>query len=138
MTLNEFIQVMLLAVVQGIAEFLPISSTGHLVVIGKLLERWLGDPHAAEKKNVVLDLVLHLGTLGSILVVYRTELWGIWRRPKLCLAIVLATIPAAIAGVVLKEYIEASFEMPIVVACGWLVTAGLLWYLPRLGHGSRP
>jgi undecaprenyl-diphosphatase len=138
MTLNEFIQVMLLAVVQGIAEFLPISSTGHLVVIGKLLERWLGDPHAAAKKNVVLDLMLHVGTLGSILVVYRKELWGIWRRPKLCLAVVLATIPAAVAGVALKKYIEASFEMPIVVACGWVVTAGLLWYLPRRGHGNRP
>src|SRR5260221_9188744 len=109
MSLNEFIQVMLLAVVQGIAEFLPISSTGHLVVIGKLLERWLGE----SKENVLLDTMLHVGTLGSILVVYRQELWGIWRRPKLCLAVVLATIPAAAAGVLLKKQIEASFEMPI-------------------------
>ena len=138
MSQNEFIEVMLLAVVQGIAEFLPISSSGHLVVLGKLFERWLGDPHAEQKKNIILNLTLHLGTLAAILVVYRKELWNIWRRPKLCLAIVLATIPAAVAGVLLKKYIEKSFEMPIVVACGWLVTAGLLWYLPRQGHGHRP
>ena len=137
MTLNEFIQVMLLAVIQGIAEFLPISSSGHLVVLGKLFERWLGDPQAEEKKNIVLNLTLHIGTLGAILVVFRKDLWGIWRRPKLCLAIVLATVPAAVAGVVLKKYIEATFEMPLVVACGWLVTAGLLWYGQRLGHGNR-
>lgn len=138
MTLNEFIEVMLLAVIQGIAEFLPISSSGHLVVLGKLFERWLGDPAADPKENIVLNLTLHVGTLAAILVVYRKDLWGIWRRPKLCAAIVLATIPAAAAGVALKKFIEPTFKMPLVVACGWLVTAGLLWYLPRLGHGQRP
>lgn len=138
MTLNEFIQVMLLAVIQGIAEFLPISSSGHLVVLGKLLERWLGDPAAEEKKNIVLNLALHVGTLVSILVVYRKDLWGIWRRPKLCLAVVLATVPATMAYALLKKHVEATFEMPIVVACGWLVTAGLLWYAPRARHGDRP
>jgi len=138
MTLSEFIQVMLLAVVQGIAEFLPVSSSGHLVVLGKLFERWLGDPHVEQKKNIVLNLTLHVGTLAAILVVYRKDLWGIWRRQKLCLAIVLATVPAVVAGLVLKRYIEATFEMPIVVACGWLVTAGLLWYGQRRGQGNRP
>jgi undecaprenyl pyrophosphate phosphatase UppP len=102
-----------------------------------LVPAGLGDPQAEEKKNIVLNLTLHVGTLAAILVVYRKDLWGIWRRPKLCLAIVLATIPAAVAGVVLKKHIEATFEMPIVVACGWLVTAGLLWYGQRLGHGIR-
>jgi len=138
MTLNEFMEVMLLAVIQGIAEFLPISSSGHLVVLGKLLERWLGDPAAEEKKNIVLNLALHVGTLASILVVYRKDLWGIWRRPKLCVAVVLATVPATLAYALLKKYVEATFEMPIVVACGWLVTAGLLWYAPRARRGDRP
>lgn len=138
MTLNEFIEVMLLAVIQGIAEFLPISSSGHLVVLGKLFERWLGDPAAEEKKNIVLNLALHVGTLGAILVVYRKDLWRIWRRPKLCLAVVLATVPATVAYALLKKHVEATFEMPVIVACGWLVTAGLLWYAPRARHGVRP
>lgn len=138
MGLHEFIEVMVLAVVQGIAEFLPISSSGHLVVLGKLFERWLGDPLAREKESIVLNLVLHLGTLVAIVVVYRKDLWGIWRKPKLCLAIVLATIPATLVYYKFNDYVEATFKKPIVVACGWLVTAGLLWFVPRVRHGNRP
>ncbi|MBS0265052.1 MAG: undecaprenyl-diphosphate phosphatase [Planctomycetes bacterium] len=137
MSFSELIQVTLLAVIQGIAEFLPISSSGHLVVLGKVFERWFGDPADGPRENIVLNLTLHLGTLAAILVVYRRDLWGIWRRPRLCLAVVLATIPAVVAGVVLKKYIEATFEMPLVVACGWLVTAGLLSIGQRVGHGHK-
>jgi len=133
MSLDDLIPVVLLAVVQGIAEFLPVSSSGHLVVLGKLFERWFGD-----RDNIVLNVTLHIGTLGSILVVYRKDLAEIWRKPRLCLAIVLATIPAAVAGIALKKHIEATFEMPLVVACGWVVTAGLLWFGQRIGHGERP
>ncbi len=134
MHFEELIQVLLLAVIQGIAEFLPISSSGHLVVLGKVFESWFG----GERENVVLTVTLHLGTLAAILVVYRHELWGIWRKPHLCLAIVLATIPAAVLGIALKKQIEATFEMPLVVACGWVVTAGLLWFGQRFSHDSRP
>jgi undecaprenyl-diphosphatase len=134
MSIEELIQVVLLAVIQGIAEFLPISSSGHLVVLDKLFERWFG----GDRENIVLNLTLHAGTLAAILVVYRRDLWGIWRRPRLCLAIIVATIPAAFAGYYLKKYVKATFEMPLVVACGWLVTAGLLWYGQRTGHGDRP
>lgn len=134
MSFEEFLQVQILAVVQGIAEFLPISSSGHLVVLGKLFEDWFG----SDRENVVLTVTLHVGTLLSLLVVYRRDLWGIWRRPRLCAAIVLATIPAAVLGIALKKYVEATFEMPLVVACGWLITAGLLWSAQRFGSNARP
>jgi undecaprenyl-diphosphatase len=133
MQFEELLQVLLLAVVQGIAEFLPISSSGHLVVLGKLFEDWFGN----DRENVVLTVTLHVGTLASLLVVYRRDLWGIWRRPRLCVAIVLATIPAAVLGIVLKKYVEQTFEMPLVVACGWLVTAGLLWSAQKFGSNTR-
>jgi len=133
MSFEELLQVLVLAVVQGIAEFLPISSSGHLVVLGKLFEHWFGH----DRENVVLTVTLHVGTLASILVVYRRDLWVIWKKPRLCAAIVLATIPAAVAGIVLKDYVEATFEMPLVVACGWLVTAGLLWSAQKYGSNSR-
>jgi undecaprenyl-diphosphatase len=133
MSFEELLQVLVLAVVQGIAEFLPISSSGHLVVLGKLFENWFG----RDRENVVLTITLHVGTLASLLVVYRRDLWGIWKRPRLCAAIVLATIPAAIVGISLKEYVEATFEMPLVVACGWLVTAALLWSSQNYGSNLR-
>ena len=137
MTNSEFIQVSVLAVIQGIAEFLPISSSGHLVVLGKLFQKISGDEAGIQHENIVLNLTLHLGTLAAILLVYRKDIWGIWRKPRLCLAIVLATIPAAVLGVLLKKYVKATFEMPIVVACGWLVTAGLLWFSQRPTEGKR-
>ena len=135
--MSEYVQVILLATIQGIAEFLPISSSGHLVVFGKLFEKWLGGPGGGHGENIVLNVALHVGTLGSILVVYRRDLWSIWKKPRLCLAIVLATIPAAVIGLTLKKKIEATFEQPLVVACGWLVTAGLLWVGQRIGRNER-
>jgi undecaprenyl-diphosphatase len=136
MSLDGLIKVVFLAVVQGIAEFLPISSSGHLVVLDKLYQRLF--PAGGDiQENVVLTVTLHVGTLASILVVYRNDLRGIWRKPKLCLAIVLATIPAGALGYFCKDLVEATFEMPLVVACGWVVTAGLLWYSQRLGSNRR-
>jgi undecaprenyl-diphosphatase len=137
MSPDGLIKVLLLAVVQGIAEFLPISSSGHLVVLDKLYQRLFGGADVVQE-NVVLTVTLHIGTLAAILVVYRHDLWGIWRKPRLCLAIVLATIPAAVLGILFKKQVEATFEMPLVVACGWIVTAGLLWSSQRLGRNTRP
>jgi len=136
MSMSELVRVLLLAVIQGIAEFLPVSSSGHIVVLDELLKRSLGDlGHAQE--NVMLNVTLHLGTLGAILVVYRKDLWGIWRRPRLCLQLILATIPAGVIGVVYKKQIEATFENPLMVACGWTVAAGLMWFSQRVGRGQR-
>jgi undecaprenyl-diphosphatase len=136
MSVDGLIKVLFLAVVQGIAEFLPVSSSGHLVVLDKLYQRFFSGDDVGQE-NIVLTVTLHVGTLAAILVVYRNDLWGIWRTPKLCLAIVLATIPAAVLGMVFKKQVEATFEMPVVVACGWVVTAGLLWYSQRLGRNMR-
>src|SRR5215831_16010203 len=133
MSLSELVRVLLLAVIQGIAEFLPVSSSGHIVVLDELLKRWLGDLGQAQE-NVMLNVTLHLGTLGAILVVYRKDLWGIWRRPRLCLQLVLVTIPAAAVGYYFKDQIEATFNKPLVVACGWTVAAGLMWFSQRVGR----
>src|SRR5262249_25215763 len=133
MSLDGLFKVLFLAVVQGIAEFLPVSSSGHLVVLDKLYQRFSGNANL-EQENIVLNVALHVGTLALILVVYRKDLLALWRKPRLCLAIVLATIPAAIVAFKLRKYVKATFDMPLVVACGWTVTAGLLWYGQRLGR----
>ena len=64
--MNDYVRVMILAVVQGIAEFLPISSSGHLVIIDELLRQG----RSVKDEAMTLNIVLHIGTLGSILVVY--------------------------------------------------------------------
>src|SRR5687768_12095409 len=93
----EYAEAVILGVVQGIAEFLPISSDGHLVIVGALLHQWTGrtvDP----KANLQMTLALHVGTLFSILWVYRHELLSLVTRPRVCVAIVVATLPLVVIG----------------------------------------
>lgn len=130
---SEYLNAILLGVIQGIGEFLPISSSGHLVIFGKLLEEWTGGPAGA-----LFSVVLHLGTLGSILVVYRHDLRLVLRDLRLCAWIVLATIPAAVIGVLFKKKLEATFDQPLLVACGWLLTSGTLWFSQKIGQNRRP
>lgn len=127
MSFTELLHAILLGAVQGVAEFLPISSSGHLVVFGAVLEHGLG-LEGSEKEHVVMNVALHVGTLFSIVLVYWQDLRTLLYRPKLCAFIVLATIPAAVVGLTLKSQLEQAFSSPLVVACGWVVTGGLLLY----------
>jgi undecaprenyl-diphosphatase len=138
---SVYLHAILLGIIQGIAEFLPISSSGHLVVFGKLFEKlfesMVGSQAADAGENVLLNVALHLGTLGSILVVYRRDLRLALRDYRLCLWIVVATIPAAVIGILFKKKLEATFEQPLLVACGWLMTSATLWYGQKLGKNRR-
>lgn len=120
-------QGLILGLVQGLTEFLPISSSGHLV----LAEHIVG----YRPPGVFFEVVVHVATLLSVLVAYRTRILELlkglftgqaaaWRYAGLLL---IASIPAAVAGIALKDYFEASFHsMP---ALGWqfLFTAVVLW-----------
>jgi undecaprenyl-diphosphatase len=96
----KLIPVMILAVVQGIAEFLPVSSSGHLALLGYFLGS------RAPDGGLVLEVVLHLGTLCSVVVFYRSDLAGLasgvlhGRRDSLRLLLLLfvASIPAGVCG----------------------------------------
>jgi undecaprenyl-diphosphatase len=134
---SDYLHAILLGIIQGIAEFLPVSSSGHLVVFGKLFEKWFGSQAADAGENALFNVALHLGTLGSILVVYRHDLRALLRDYRLCAWIVVATIPAAVIGVLFKKKLEATFEQPLLVACGWLMTATALWYGQKIGRNQR-
>lgn len=126
----EYLQSILLGIVQGVAEFLPISSSGHLVLGEELLSRFSGDSAlalGAAESNLVLNVALHLGTLGSIAVVYWQQLLAALRQPRLLVAIVAATIPAGVIGVLFKDHLESIFGSPLGVGCALCLTAGLLW-----------
>ncbi|MDY0108785.1 MAG: undecaprenyl-diphosphate phosphatase [Candidatus Krumholzibacteria bacterium] len=116
------LEVLLLSVVQGLTEFLPVSSSGHLVLLQHLLGSHEGD--------LFLDVVLHCGTLGSVLVVYRREILRLLRLDPAARAYIIAlavgTLPAVAVGVLLKDLIETAFGDPLYAGLGLLVTAGLL------------
>lgn len=132
-----WLTVMLLAVVQGIAEFLPVSSSGHLVILGSLLNEQL-ETGLTDADNMLLNVALHFGTLLSILFVYRKDLTGVVLNPKLCLAIIIATIPAAVLGLAFKHQLEAAFSTPLLVGCCLLVTAAFLAIGQKYGAATRP
>ncbi|MAE93324.1 MAG: hypothetical protein CL910_01550 [Deltaproteobacteria bacterium] len=130
-----------LGIVQGLTEFLPVSSSGHLV----MAETLLGQADA----NVVFEVSVHAGTLLAILVFYRARIGelirGLLTSDPAALRdvakLVVATLPAVVAGLTAKEFFESLFATPQVVGYALLVTGLLLltirWTLPR-AHAQEP
>ncbi len=125
----EYLQVVFLGIVQGIAEFLPISSSGHLV----LVEALFGMHH----ESLALNVALHVGTLLSISLVYRHQILALLHQPRLLLAIVVATIPIVIVGLCLHDELKQTFSSPLIAGCCLLVTASLLWSTQRIDRGEK-
>lgn len=123
----SYSQAIILAVVQGLTEFLPISSSGHLVIFQKLFN--LTEP------PVLFDILVHVGTLGAILVYFRKELVKISR--KTVWLILIGTIPAAIIGLFLQSYISQIFNSLKLVGVSLLVTAVLLLLSQRFKSLNR-
>jgi undecaprenyl-diphosphatase len=137
--MNEYVQILILAVVQGVAEFLPISSKGHLVIVEQLLATFSGGKSIAPGKQV--EVFLHLGTLGSIVVVYARDLWALRKDFRLCAILVVATLPAALIGLAFDDWFDAAFDAPILAGFGLLLTASLLTiaqWLERIPVSERP
>jgi undecaprenyl-diphosphatase len=128
-----------MAIVQGITEFLPISSDGHLAVTNALLES-LGERPAPDLLEVTL--VLHLGTLASVLVYYRRELVQLlFQDRRAILPIIVATIPAVIVGLGIEKGLpddisKPLLESPLLAGFGFLISAAALWWSSRCAQGD--
>ncbi len=124
--MHEILKVALLAVVQGLTEFLPVSSSGHLVILGDIID--------LKGNSVLLFSVLHAGTLISILFVYFREIIYLLRSArKRLLLIFVSSIPAAIVGISLhiSGLDKKLFESPMLAGFGLLMTAGILLIISR-------
>ena len=128
------IDVLILAVVQGIAEFLPISSSGHLVLLGSIL-RQLDDASmlAQQADSPTLEIILHGGTLGSIILIYWRKILQLVTRDRRVIGLlVVGTVPAGLVGVTIKIGFESILKSVPLAATMLLVTAGMLFLLGRL------
>lgn len=125
------IETTILAVLQGIAEFLPISSSGHLV-LGKAL---LG----VKEPGIRLDIFLHVGTLFAIAAFYWRVIWRILREYdwKYVAKIVVSAIPAGVIGVLFKDQLEEFFSSPHAVGAALLFTGIVLLATKVLPKGER-
>lgn len=121
--MTNLLLIVLLAAVQGVTEFLPVSSSGHLVILGKL-------SGLDAESNQMLGIFMHAGSLGAIVVFYFKLLCGFFRRDQLhlMLMIIAGSVPAGIAGVALKLTGGADFlfDSPLVTGMAMLITGMLL------------
>jgi undecaprenyl-diphosphatase len=120
-------EALILGIVQGATEFLPVSSSGHLVVAQALMD--------IRVPGVAFEVAVHLATLLSVLLVYRKRVvdlvLGTLRGERRALTyaglLVLATIPAVIVGLGAGDFIESLFDSPVVTGGALLVTGTFLW-----------
>ncbi len=141
-------QALVLGLVQGATEFIPISSSGHLVLVP-----WL---FGWDKAPLAFDTTVHWGTLVAVVAVFWRDLWGLilagfnsllavgakdraydGTQARLAWAIVLGSLPAALAGFFLEDYFEELFGKPTAAAGLLLVTCGILVVGERLGRQDR-
>lgn len=118
------IEAIILGLVQGLTEFLPVSSSGHLIMAQKLL--------GVEGDLLFFDIMLHIGTLVAVFVVFYKDILGLLKPPFKSLGLlVLATIPAVIVMLLFKDHVETLFGGKFLFL-GFLLTAGILmateWY----------
>ncbi len=141
-----FLEAILLGILQGLTEFLPISSSGHLV----LAQTFLG----LKEPLVFFDVMLHVGTLAAVLVVYRDAIWKLamgglstltdtqfWRKPvstfntstelRFVWLILLGSIPTGVIAVLFKTELESFFHEVRLVSV-MLILTGIILQLPRL------
>src|SRR5258708_20753345 len=131
------IQAIVLGIVQGLTEFLPVSSSAHLILVPWLL-RWR-DP------GLAFDVVLHLGTLLALLIYY----WRDWldmissivdgrpRPRRALLLLIVASIPGAIVGVLLEKQTETVFRSPILIATTLALMGSVLWAPDSIASQNR-
>ena len=150
--MNPFIA-FFLGVVQGLTEFLPISSTAHLTLAAKLLNVIdLNHPEAWTEFMAVMQL----GTVAAVIVYFWTDLWGmavaLWRdltgprkpegrltdRSRMALYIIIGTLPVAVIGLTMKHVIEGSLtKTTIVIAASMIALALLLWLAEEFARHVR-
>ena len=132
----NFVEAMILGLVQGLTEFLPVSSSGHLVLTQKLL--------GVDDKGVTFEVLVHFGTLLSVLIYFWKPLWRMIlsiippfkdeyaKERKMIGYLAIASVPAAIVGFSpLKDVFESTYEKPAIVGLLLMVTGAIL-FLPRL------
>ncbi len=148
----DWIEYLTLGVVQGITEFLPISSDGHLTIAQRVFEVLRGVKRTGAE-NQFIDVVLHLGTLAAILLHYykvgetgargllgSTDVPPPYQRSAVIrtgLLAVVATLPAVPVGLFLKKFLEGTLEGLVWSGVGFLITAGVLLLTTRLPGGNK-
>ena len=143
MNILEILKVIVLGIVEGITEWLPVSSTGHLILVDEFLKL-----DATEDFKEMFDVVIQLGAILAVIVIYFKKLWPInrredtkklaWSKDKLILwgKILIACIPAAIIGILFDDVIDQYFYNPYVVSIT-LIIYGIAFIVIEMLHKGK-
>lgn len=128
----ELLQIIILALVQGLTEFLPVSSSAHLILVPMLTD-W-------QDQGLSFDIAVHVGTLMAVVSYFRVELFNMskaWcvsitggvktQDSHLAWAVIMGTVPVGLAGLLGKGFIETYLRSPLVIAIATIVFGLLLW-----------
>ncbi len=147
----EAIQAFILGIVQGLTEFLPVSSSGHLVLFQHLF--------GLKEPELFFDISVHVGTLAAVIIFFRQDLRAIlmttarmslaffrkeisyndlWNNPdtRLAILIVIGSVPTAIIGLLFKDIAEELFSSVFIVGCTLIVTGTFLWLTRSISRGD--
>ncbi|MBM7652014.1 undecaprenyl-diphosphate phosphatase [Neobacillus cucumis] len=125
------LEALILGIIQGVTEFLPISSTGHLYLGRNLF--------GLQEAGLLLDTMLHVGTLLAVFVFYKDEFVKILKKPfsKLTFLLIIGTIPAVVFGLTLKDYIDEISKTGVTIGWEFLITGLFLWLADSAKNGYK-
>jgi undecaprenyl-diphosphatase len=118
----DWLEALILGIVQGLTEFLPVSSTGHLLLGRQIFN--------LEEAGLFLDSMLHIGTLIAVMTVYWKDILQVIKKPfsKTGILLIAGTIPTAVIGLAFKDFFEEISKTGVTVGWEFLVTGLLLWW----------
>lgn len=137
----DIIQIIVLALVQGITEFLPISSSAHLILV-PILTGW-------DDQGLAFDVAVHVGTLTAVVLYFRVEIGQMFfawfaslkgkhtEDSKLAWGVLIGTIPVGIVGLLFKDFIGGNLRTELVIAITTIIFGFLLWYADWSGKRNR-
>ncbi|MFH1823697.1 MAG: undecaprenyl-diphosphatase UppP [Candidatus Firestonebacteria bacterium] len=123
-------QSIILGIIQGLTEFLPVSSSGHLVIAQSLIKEF-------KQPGVLFDVTLHLGTLIAVIIYFKDRIIKILKDIKLLSFIILATVPTGIIGILFKDRFEEMFSNVKLVGLMLMVTAVIIFIADRVKSDSK-
>jgi undecaprenyl-diphosphatase len=125
------LEAFILGMIQGLTEFLPISSTGHLYLGRNLF--------GLQEAGLMLDTMLHLGTLMAVFVFYKEELLNIIKNPfsKLTYLLIVGTIPAVVIGLLFKDFFDEISKTGVTIGWEFLITGFFLWFADSIKNGYK-
>jgi len=133
----DIVEVVALALIQGLTEFLPISSSGHLILVPTLLG-WAD-------QGLAMDIAVHLGSLMAVVVYFRRELIAMARGlfirgsadGRLAWQLIIASVPLGFIGALSADFVSTTLRTPAIIAAASAGFGVLLWVADRYGRGAR-